>query len=493
MSLHLPHLTTGHRQIDRAFRIALGDIASNIVPGRVGLLNTETPLLLAGLGYDTPWVRDTAITAWNGAGLLCPAEIRANLLAALRRDGDRVLVTPESQHGQYWDIVIWTLGAWWDFLFTGDRDFLALALEVTRHTLAYFERTEFDAALNLFRGPAVYGDGVSAYPDIYAETSAEGGSESGGECNILAWTRHHPTQVARPGYGLPMFTLSTNCLYHHVYVLALRMARELRLSPDPAWARRAAAIKASLNRYFWQPEAGTYLYLRDPFGHCDHQEGLGHCLALLFGVADDRQAESIFLHQRITPAGIPCLWPTFDRYQQVERGAFGRHSGTVWPHIQALWAHAAALHRRIDLFAFELFKLAEHACRDNHFTELYHPFTGQPYGGLQEGGSGPDRNRWRSEPRQTWSATGFVRMILMGLLGLGFAPDGVRFSPLVPGDVGHIQLSGLPYRDMLLDITVEGSGTQIAAFRLNGQPGGSPFLSATGSGPQRIEITMTDE
>lgn len=98
------------------------------------------------------------------------------------------------------------------------------------------------------------------------------------------------------GVGIPMFALSTNCLYYHAYVLADKMAAALGL-PCSAYAEKAARLKNSVNAHFWSEEKQNYTYLCDPFGGCDHQEGLGASFALLFGIADDEKAEKVLAHR----------------------------------------------------------------------------------------------------------------------------------------------------------------------------------------------------
>src|SRR5438034_5102720 len=208
-------LRCGDPTIERAFEIALEDLAFNIVPLRDGLLEHEAPVFRAGEGYEKPWTRDAAINVWSGGGLLYPEIGRNTLLATLAGGDDRLRIGDE--YDQYWDRIIWTLGAWWLYLFAGDREFLALALEAARNTLRSLEETELDPDLDLFRGPAVYGDGVAAYPDIYAQTV-------GGHSSILRWPAANPEAASRPGRGLPMHALSTNCLYAYVYDVLVAMA-----------------------------------------------------------------------------------------------------------------------------------------------------------------------------------------------------------------------------------------------------------------------------
>ena len=382
---------------------------------------------------------------WNGLSLIAPEVARNNLRAVLERSGDRILVG-----GEYWDAVVWILGAWHHFLCTGDREFLTLARRVGADTLRQREETEFDPADGLFRGPG-WSDGVAAYPDKYAAS---------GRSAILAWQEPRPERRIKVGIGFPMKALSTNCLYFGAYQTLERMDRALDLDGGQ-WTQKAAAMKDAINRRLWDESLGNYRFFIDPDGACDLQEGLGAAYAILFGVADARQAASVFARQHVTPAGVPCGWPNLSRYSSADGLSFGRHIGTVWPQIQGFWAEAAARHGRVDLLQHELFALARHAVRDQQFAELYHPITGLPYGGLQEGPTGGGIILWEAKPRQSWAATAFIRMIVQGVMGMRFEPDGLRFQPCVPEGLGRLVLRGVRYRGMLLDVEITGHGTKI--------------------------------
>ena len=122
------------------------------------------PKILAGLHYETPWTRDAAINAWNGASLIVP-EVSRDTLGSLIEPGD---ISGFYIGGQYWDAMIWTTGAWNHYLYTGDKEFLVLALAATTDSLVRFEGEEFDEKTGLFRGPG-WSDGVAGYPDAYAD------------------------------------------------------------------------------------------------------------------------------------------------------------------------------------------------------------------------------------------------------------------------------------------------------------------------------------
>ena len=481
-------LNTDHPVVDRAFRIAIGDFFGNIQPWQGELDEHPAACILAGLEYNKPWTRDGAFNSWFAGSLLTPRVSRNTLLSALTEDEWGVRIG-----GQYWDAIIWVTSAWNHYLCRDDGDFLSTAFEVAANSMRFFEATEFDADDGLFRGPASFQDGVAAYSDHFADSPSPG---------ILDWVEKHPEHREKTGYGLPMKALSTNCLYYNAYQLLPEMATELEVPVEPEWSAKADRLRAAINRNFWNSERGTYSYLVDAEDDPDRQEGLGAAFAILFGVADETRAQSIFEHQHLTAHGLPCLWPTYDRYTNAEGTSFGRHSGTIWPQVNATWALAAAQNGRRDLGWFELESLAQKACRDVQFSEMYHPLTGERYGGLQENpGVYPDVHPSlpiSSEPvefnsciRQTWCATGYIQMVLSTLFGLRLGKTGVAFSPYMPSEITRMSISGLHYRDTTLTVAVERSGSDVHVF-VNDVEREEAFVPADAAGPQHVRIGLPD-
>jgi glycogen debranching enzyme len=473
--LPFPEMRTSNLAVNRAYRIAMGDLIGNVRLFQDGLLERPAPVLLAGLDYDTPWTRDASINVWNGLSLLWPDVAQNTLLSVLDHRQGQVYIG-----GQYWDAIIWAIGAWAHYLHTGDRAFLPLAFDAVKNSLAHFEREEFDKEFGLFRGPAVYGDGVAAYPDRYSP---------GGTSFILDWVKANEQKKAPHGFGMPMLSLSTNCVYAEAYRIAGLMARERGDDSYPAYEERARQLVARIRERFWNSASGTFNYLFDADGACDHQEGLGHAFAILFGVASDEQAASVLAFQHITDYGIPCVWPTFPRYSTL--GGYGRHSGTVWPFISGFWGEAALTQGRADLFAREFSTLTENIVRSAQCAEIHHPDTGEVYGGLQEMGTGPHGMDWSSCRRQSWTASAYLRMILTGLFGMQFSAQGIRFAPCLPHGVDDAEISGLRYRDSEVNIMVEGHGRKVAQFQRN-DTFAEPFLPADAHGKQMIRIQLLE-
>jgi hypothetical protein len=84
-----------------------------------------------------------------------------------------------------------------------------------------------------------------------------------------------------------------------------------------------------------------------------------------------------------------------------------------------------------------------------------------------------------------------------------FALDGITFAPLPPLGVTAVELRGLPYREMLLDIFVRdlcarslcaifvrSTGESVAGCEIDGQPRARPFLPAGGVSAHTITLTL---
>ena len=436
--------------LTKAYEIACTDVTGNINNYKAGVLDKDSPCIMAGGDYDTPWTRDTSINVWNSVALTNPEVAKNTLLSVLKKiDGDSYAID-----GEYWDAIIWSIGAEHYINVTHDVDFLKLAENAISNSIKHFEKTEYDEADGLFRGAAVYGDGIAAYPDQYA-TGAPGS-------NVMGWL-HNPNNTKKgtfSGVGLPMKALSTNCCYYEAYVILAKLKEILGLDPKEA-LKKAEAMKSAINKAFWNEKNGTYDYLAY---ECDVQEALGIAFVLLFGIADKDKASLVLKNTKVTKNGIGILWPCFDRYLAL--GEIGRHSGAIWPHGQSFWARACSQNGYYKGFEYELFLMAEKAVRDGQFYEIYHPETGEIYGGVQEVGSSKIVMH-HSCRHQTWSASGYLSLIYYELLGAKIEKDKVTFSPYLPSGVNEATISGFKVGSATFDIVITKGDAQKTPVTVN--------------------------
>ena len=129
----------------------------------------------------------------------------------------------------------------------------------------------------------------------------------------------------------------------------------------------------------------------------------------------------------------------------------------------------------------------ENALRYYQFAEIYHPLTGQMYGGRQESGNGIVE--WNSEPYQTWSATAYLRNVYMDLVGMKFTEKGITFAPVGSSLTNAVKLTSFKYRNAVFDITIKGKGASQKSFRINGEDA-EPFVPCDSEGRINIEIVL---
>jgi glycogen debranching enzyme len=148
----------------------------------------------------------------------------------------------------------------------------------------------------------------------------------------------------------------------------------------------------------------------------------------------------------------------------------------IWPFVQGYWALAAIHLGDLKKFDEELDKLIKLSQKTETFREYYFPEDGHPDGSID----------------QLWSASGYLGMVLHGLLGMNFEEDGIRFAPLVADRFSTISMSGINYRHSVLNVKILGHGPRVASFKLDGNNLEKPFFDAALTGTHEIEIQLQD-
>lgn len=435
-------------------------------------LMTDNPqeFIRAGGGYEQPWTRDASVNTWNAASLLEPKQAANTLWAAVTKQSGGQLIV--QQDNQQWDQVIWMTSAWKHYLVTGDRTFLANAYQVAVNTLSVRRSQNFNSTFGLFQGPSFFNDGIAGYPAPPADSAESHGSFVG----------DYPDTSS-------IMALSTNAVYYSAYRSAALMAAALS-KPGREVDKlnsSADALKTKINQHLWIPGKGLYGYFihgdDSLSGQLDRtEEASGLSFAVLFGIADARQARSIMRNAHLQPYGIVDTYPNYARYSDARPG---RHNGVVWPMVQGYWADAAAHIGNQARFANEVQSLAGLAVNSGQFAEIYNAQTGVVDGGWQTG------SHWDAAPDQTWSATAYLRMINNDLFGIKLAADGIRFRPMLPAGWGDATLRGVNYRGATLNIALHGSGDVIRSFKLDGRTTSANGVPASLTGTHSVDITLS--
>jgi glycogen debranching enzyme len=464
--------------LGKAYEGALDNLLRvNIVPDTEGTHNkaglmAKPPgtFIKAGGGYSEPWTRDASLNSWNAASLLSPVEARNTLWAVCERENGKVVLQRDDQ---WWDKVIWIPAAWNHYKVTGDRQFLQTAYEVAQDELGLMQREHFSTAYGLFQGPAFFCDGIAGYPEPEYDPK-----------NRSSFVLSHP-------YTKDLMALSTNCVYHGAFLSAAEMAKALGRPAGEARAFEASAgtLKTAINKHLWNPAKSTYGYFIHGAGPLvgqrdETQEGIGLAYAILFGVADGKQTQSILKGAHRTAYGIPTQWPHFPRFSDEKPG---RHNVIMWPVVNGMWASAAAKSGDLNTFQQEVENLVLLTMgSQGRFYEIYNPITGAVDGGWQVG------RQWPSQPEQTWSATAYLRMMYQGLFGMDFQPNGLALAPKLPAQWGAVSLNGVRYRNMTLDVALSGKGSKIDRVLIDGKASKQAFVPATLTGQHSVVISMKE-
>lgn len=439
MQGHAQQLDTHNEKLDKVFQIATQTLYKNV----------KDNIIKAGGSYGGEWTRDISINTWNAANLLLPEVSEYSLW--------HVTTNHRTQIGhQYWDQIIWVTGAYDHYLATQDKAFLKQAYIASKNTMQKLENEVFDSEYGLFRGPSVFNDGIAGYEEPIFDPK-----------NTSSYVLDYPN-------AKPIKCLSTNCIYYHAYQLMAEMADRLE-SPQEAetYRQQAETLKAAIRKHLFNTATCQLSYLIDGQGNTHHfQEGLGMAFAIMFGIVDSNEAKEIVDKAYVGPYGLPSVYPAFKRFSKQRPG---RHNVLVWPFVNAFWADAALQTGRADKFVFELENLCNLVLDSKScFYEIYDTYTGRVCGGWQTGHETGKDYEWDSIHDQTWSATGFLRMVFRGILGLQFTENGLQLTPnpYLMKHFGFETISDLRYQQGTLRIRRTGNGNTIKEIRINGRYAG---------------------
>ena len=411
---------------------------------------------IAGKGWPQVWTRDSSFSMDLALSLLESSLCEATLLD-LKQEVPGIGECWEQDfcgHFGGWpnltDSIVGAVGAWSLYEVTGNRATLSTFYERTVNTLKRAERDAYQPDTGLFGGCSSFMESNSAYPAKYVNNGP-----------LVAKTA----------------ALSTNALYYQGYIIAGLMAERLGEDGGPFRAK-AQKLKDAINKNFWQEDKGYYGYFLDEDRKLfPAMEGLGEALCVRFGIADAERARRVLASTPTTPNGFPCLWPQLPDYMDYKaRPSYRYHNGMIWPFVQGYWARAAIHLGDRNKFDEELVKLLKLSQKTDTFKEFYFPEDGRPDGSSD----------------QLWSASGYLGMVLHGLLGLNFEEGGIRFAPLVPDRFSTIAMNGINYRHCVLNVKILGHGTRIAAVKLDGRKLEKPFFDAAQTGTHDIEILLQD-
>ena len=407
--------------------------------------------LRTGLYWGGVWTRDVSYSSLLSLSYMCPDKVRNSLEVKIDRMGR---IIQDTGTGGSWpcssDRVVWALSAWNIYLATGDMEWLQKAYPVIVKSLECDDMVVYNPRTGLYRG----------------------------ESSFIDWREQSYPTWAQPADIYLSECLGTNAAFYGVLKVTADMAAALGNKKDAKkYAQKAEALKQAINDRFWVEEDGyyaSYWYGRQNQVRTQHSETLGESFCVLFGIADEERAAKVISSMHVGEFGPPIFSP-----QIVSQGDY--HNNGVWPYVTSFWGKAAAKAGNETALMHALACNVRTASLYATNYENYSFNTGNPYTTLI------------NSPNMLWGLSGFMGLFHRTFFGFEFTQEGLSLKPFVPTVLaGTRKLEAFPYRNMQLDITVSGSGNEIASCLVDGQPADA-FVPADWTGKHTVEIVMKGE
>ena len=407
--------------------------------------------LRTGLYWGGVWTRDVSYSSLLSLSYMCPDKVRNSLEVKIDRMGR---IIQDTGTGGSWpcssDRVVWALSAWNIYLATGDMEWLQKAYPVIVKSLECDDMVVYNPQTGLYRG----------------------------ESSFIDWREQSYPTWAQPADIYLSECLGTNAAFYGVLKVTADMAAALGNKKDAKkYAQKAEALKQAINDRFWVEEDGyyaSYWYGRQNLVRTQHSETLGESFCVLFGIADEERAAKVISSMHVGEFGPPIFSP-----QIVSQGDY--HNNGVWPYVTSFWGKAAAKAGNETALMHALACNVRTASLYATNYENYSFNTGNPYTTLI------------NSPNMLWGLSGFMGLFHRTFFGLEFTQEGLAMKPFVPTVLaGTRKLEAFPYRGMQLDITVSGSGNEIASCKVDGKEADA-FIPADWTGKHTVEIVMKGE
>ncbi len=426
--------------VDALFNLSLEEALKNIEPDST---------FRTGAKWGGVWTRDISYSIFLAFAYHQPDIAKISLLKKVKRKR----IIQDTGSGGAWPIssdrTTWVLAAWEIYKATGDKDWLQLAFEIIKNTLDDDAKVLANHETGLYKGE-------SSFLDWREQTYPK-------------WMSNMDIHVSQ--------NLGTNVVHYQAHRILALMAKELN-QPGEQYEHTAATIKEAINKQLWMEDKGyyaQYIYGRLYYNQSPRFEALGEALSVLFDVANEQQATSIFEKSPLTAFGATCIYPQIP-------GIPPYHNNAIWPFVQSYWNLAAA-------------KAGNEAALTHGLAAIYRAagfFLTNYENMVAETGdfNGTEIN----SDRMLWSMAGNLAMVHRVFMGIHFETDGIHFAPAVPSAyTGTKTLSNFKYRNALLSITVKGTGNKIASIKMDGKELPGALLPASTTGNHSIEIELDNQ
>lgn len=404
--------------------------------------------LRTGAEWAGVWTRDVSYSIILSMAHM-QTEVSKNSL--LRKVNSRMRIIQDTGTGGAWpcstDRMIWTVAAWEVFLVTGDMEWLEMVYPIVCNSIEDDRMVAYNAEMGMMMG----------------------------ESSFIDWREQSYPQWMQPADIYRSICLGTNAVHIKSLEIASEMAEMLGDAEThdkyKAWAEE---IKKNLNEKLFIEEKGyyaTYLYGRNSYIRENRSESLGEALTILWDIAPLDRQQTISEKIPFVEFGAPIFYPYIENTPSY-------HNNAVWPFVSSYCALAYAKARNESgvLHSFAtIYRAAALFCTNKENFEAT---------------SGDHRYTQVNSSNMLWSLSGNIALTHRILFGMNFEKDALHFEPFVPKAMAGIRkLNNVKYRNAILNITLEGSGSEIASFTVDGVKT-APVIPATTEGEHNIVICL---
>lgn len=433
-----PRLTSSNTLHNAIFNMGLDEMVNAVEPDST---------LRTGKEWPGVWTRDVSYSIILSMAMLQPEVSRISLEHKISPNGT---IIQDTGSGGAWpvssDRQIWGIAAFEVYKATGDMNWLRRAYAIMKKSLEDDYATIYDPETGLVRG----------------------------ETSFIDWREQSYPRWMQTADIYQSEALSTSVVHARAWKVLSDMAFILGHEGDARiYATRAVRMADAINHRLWLNDKGyyaMYLYGRGNLIVNPRAETLGESLAILYDIASPERAKVITEKNPVTPFGPAIFIP-----QIADMPAY--HNNALWPFVASYWTLAnakTANSRGVMLGLGSVFRPAAlFATNKENFN-------------LDNGDITTELN----SSNMLWSLSGNIALTMRMLFGITPETDGLAFKPFIPKELDDRRsLTGLNYRDMVLDISIEGYGNRISKFFLNGKAH-APFIPADLKGVQEIRIVM---
>ncbi|MDE6267281.1 MAG: hypothetical protein K2M07_08045 [Muribaculaceae bacterium] len=438
-----PRLTTDNKLHTALYNMALDEMVNAVEPDTT---------LRTGKEWAGVWTRDVSYSIIGSMAYMQPLASKVSLMKKVNPNGR---IIQDTGSGGAWpvssDRMIWAVAAYELYKVTGDRQWLEYIYPVIRDSFEDDFATVYDRESGLVKG----------------------------ETSFIDWREQSYPKWMQTADIYNSEAMNTAMVHAVALDMLAEMAGELGdNAASKKYSAKADDLKHAINEKFWMDDKGyygMYLYGRDFPILNPRAETLGESLAVIYGIADDQKARRITESNPVTPFGSAIFYPQISDMPSY-------HNNGLWPWVAAYWAIAnkkAGNEQGVLDAIGSVFRPAALFCTNKENLNL------------DNGDIATELN----SSNMLWCLAGNIAITTRILFGIEFEADGLRFEPFVPRALaGSRTLENFPYRDAILNITVNGYGDKVAACEINGKKS-EPFINASGlkkGETYNVTITLND-